>query len=527
MKIETALPQTDEDAIAPAGTTGAAAHGSGALEFLLRRMSRKPDFPAISQNISRISQKAQAGETAHSSELANEILRDYGLTGKLLKLVNSPLFAQYGGGISTVSRAVIILGFEQVRTAALGILLFEHLNNASQAADLKTATCSSFISGVIARQISAHVKSVDSEQAFIAAMFYRLGKHLTIYYFPEEYAEVCRLVSAGQTDEATAVRRVLGASYAELGTAVAKQWQLPESITVSMRPLPSGPLSRPTSQESAFAQVIAFSNEIAEIATQASNDKIKSRLSELSERYKRCFALTPTDISSLATAAQKDLKEYAQVFNVNLAKTGMLKSLDRLTEHEHGDKDAGAAEGNQITAQQSSSTPERQLLLLNGISEITRVLVGNYVLNDLLVMVLETLYRSLGYTRTLFCIKDTKRELFAARFGFGEDIDTVIPDFRFTVSEAGDFFREAVVKMQEQFVPDVHSASAQLPGWCQRLTAPRSVFLYPVVVNNVCIGLIYADRDVPDAQMTPELLGMVRVLCGHAALAIQQRNSRK
>jgi len=58
--------------------------------------------------------------------LTETVLQDYGLAQKLLRLVNTVAFAQRGQ-VTTISRAVLLLGFERVRSVATGLILFEHL----------------------------------------------------------------------------------------------------------------------------------------------------------------------------------------------------------------------------------------------------------------------------------------------------------------------------------------------------------------------------------------------------------------
>lgn len=67
----------------------------GTLEFLLRRMRSKSDFPALSHIISEIN-KIVSSESESSSKLARTILGDFALTNKLLKLVNT---ASYGKSV--------------------------------------------------------------------------------------------------------------------------------------------------------------------------------------------------------------------------------------------------------------------------------------------------------------------------------------------------------------------------------------------------------------------------------------------
>jgi HD-like signal output (HDOD) protein len=97
------------------------------LEKVLRRIRRTKDFPTISKFVIEINRKL-AENTIHSSasELANFILKDYALTNKLLKLVNSAFYGFVSGKVTTVTRAVVVLGYDNVRLAAASLLLFDH-----------------------------------------------------------------------------------------------------------------------------------------------------------------------------------------------------------------------------------------------------------------------------------------------------------------------------------------------------------------------------------------------------------------
>ncbi|MDH5539210.1 MAG: protein kinase, partial [Rhizobacter sp.] len=79
------------------------AGASGTLEFLLRRMRHKADFPALSESVSRIQRLSQS-DSENLGSLTNEILKDVALTHKLLRLVNSAHFGS-SGPVTTVSRA--------------------------------------------------------------------------------------------------------------------------------------------------------------------------------------------------------------------------------------------------------------------------------------------------------------------------------------------------------------------------------------------------------------------------------------
>ncbi|MDP2539843.1 HDOD domain-containing protein [Helicobacter sp. faydin-H76] len=59
--------------------------------------------------------------------LAHAILQDPGLSAKILRVVNSVAYGARGEPVSTISRAIVLIGFECVREIATGLLLIQHL----------------------------------------------------------------------------------------------------------------------------------------------------------------------------------------------------------------------------------------------------------------------------------------------------------------------------------------------------------------------------------------------------------------
>ena len=150
-----------------------AASEKNALQFLLHGGSDN-EFPALSSTISEIN-KIVASESESTSRLTKTILQDVALTNRLLKLVNTVSYGQFGGKINTISKAVVILGFETVRNVAMTLILLEFLQNKSQAASLKDEVIASFFAGLVASRLSAGRNVRDSEEAMICAMFQNLA----------------------------------------------------------------------------------------------------------------------------------------------------------------------------------------------------------------------------------------------------------------------------------------------------------------------------------------------------------------
>ena len=77
------------------------------------------DLPTLPVVFQELFSRMQDPDT-QVSELAEIIAKDQALTTKILKLVNSAFYGQ-AAQITTISRAVIIMGFQAVRSAALPV----------------------------------------------------------------------------------------------------------------------------------------------------------------------------------------------------------------------------------------------------------------------------------------------------------------------------------------------------------------------------------------------------------------------
>src|SRR5262249_44574107 len=130
----------------------------------LRRIRHKSDFPALSSTISAVN-KASGADSEPASVLCNAILKDFALTNRLLKLVNAAHYSQFGGAISTVSRAVSILGFNGVKNVAASLLLFDNLQTKAGAAALRDELVATYFGGLLTRDLAGEAGVRDVEQA--------------------------------------------------------------------------------------------------------------------------------------------------------------------------------------------------------------------------------------------------------------------------------------------------------------------------------------------------------------------------
>jgi serine/threonine protein kinase len=140
------------------------------VEFLLRRMRHKSNFPALSQRFSAINQLTSDDSDGSVQKLANLVMQDFALTHKLLQIVNS---AAHGGGgnVTSVSQAIVKLGMQQVRAVASSLMLATPPQAANVHPGLHEVLLGSFVAAVVGRNIGRMTGLQNVEEAFVCSMF--------------------------------------------------------------------------------------------------------------------------------------------------------------------------------------------------------------------------------------------------------------------------------------------------------------------------------------------------------------------
>ncbi|MEW6704145.1 MAG: HDOD domain-containing protein [Pseudomonadota bacterium] len=542
-------PQTE----APA--EGAQASASGTLEFLLRRMKHKSDFPALSDSISRI-QKVANSENETLNSLSNEILKDVALTNKLLRVVNSAHFSSAGGGsISTVSRAVALVGFAGIRNMALSLVLLEHMSDKGHANRLKEEFLRSLMAGSLAGELCPFAR--DSEEAFIGSMFQNLGRLLTEYYFPEEAHQIRQQLKPADgrvpPSEDRLAQKVLGISFEELGIGVAKSWGLPDHLQKTMRkPVGEPPAKMVERGPERLRWVGQAANAVADAMLQTPPEQLKERVGEIASRYAKSLGLSEKDVLNAADQARDKLTQLAQAMNIHVAANSPARRLLSLVKPEPAhdtlsplqlqptlpggapDKTANLyvpPEEDKTLVLAAKPDPQRVVeVLAAGIQDITNHMVAdNFKLNEVLRMILETMFRALEFRRIVFCLRDPKTDTLTGRFGLGEGIETVSPAFkvplRLQPGAPADLFTAVCLKGADTLIADATAGNiaARLPAWFrEKVNAPAFVML-PLTMKNAPFALIYADKASPGAiELGEKELSLLRTLRNQAVMAFRQ-----
>lgn len=163
-------------------------------------------------------------------DLHNVIKTDPALSARLLKVVNS---AFYGlpGQVSTVDRAIVLLGLSTVKNIAIAASI-SRLFTAERISDSFTARDiwrHSVAVGVLTRRIYRHgfKDQPDADEAFLAGLIHDLGLLVQRQAFPGQLARVIDRCVKEHADFCREETQEFGATHEAFGQALAAKWKFP------------------------------------------------------------------------------------------------------------------------------------------------------------------------------------------------------------------------------------------------------------------------------------------------------------
>lgn len=205
---------------------------SAAARRKIESVDNLPTLPTVASEIIAIANSPSSSAT----NVGALINRDTALTSKVLKLVNSPFYG-FPQRIRTINHAIVILGFNKVKSLVLTASVFElTADRKSRGLDLR-GFWEHALGVAIATAIAAGEfnRGVASDDAFVGGLLHDFGKVILDQFLTEEYAPVLQTAADEARDLRTVEREMLGFDHQQVGTWVAETWKLPPALVAAIR----------------------------------------------------------------------------------------------------------------------------------------------------------------------------------------------------------------------------------------------------------------------------------------------------
>ncbi|MBI4644493.1 MAG: HDOD domain-containing protein [Deltaproteobacteria bacterium] len=495
---------------------------SPSLSALQRAINADPSFPAFTANIQELL-AIQENPYKTVNAVSSIILRDLSLTTQILKIVNSIFYQTYQRQVHTVSSAVMVLGFDRLRDLAVGLRLIEHFQKSSHLSHVKQLIVLSFLTAIQAQELVQDDTQLKAEEVFITGLLFNIGELIVAYYLPQEYQRILDLTDKGEA-KSTAAQRVLKASTEEVGLAILKDWNLPDSMIKRLSFLHNA--------GSSGAGVEGRLRKMIKGAFQLSKNLLDPHI-EPEERQKKeekvCdnLGLNPQNLGKSLTASKKRLHEMAQVLSIDLREMEISDDIrpkdvrELKAAVEAAAAGAGAGAGMDAAAAVAPKSPEtpvspesrpsgappkaaeslsedlkRLQFLYQVVEEVNQALVAQAPINQVLLMVLEGIFRGIRFDRVIFSLVNPQRTHITGRFGLGDGVEELLPLLHLPLKANGNAFALAMGERQEYLVnPHSHPGDRSLMEdnfW--RVSRSHSFLVVPLHVDQVPIGAFFVDR---------------------------------
>ena len=492
---------------------------SGKLAEIFAKMNLS-ELPAMSENVQELISLSTSSRSA-AYDLSRVVLKDYSLTNKVLQIVNSAYYS-LSKPVSSISRAVTVLGFDAVREIALGIALFDDfIKSGVEKEPISKLMTQAFLSGLHAREMAVEKNiNVLPEEAFICSLLHRLGKIIVCIYLPAVYKEIEKKVELGKSEESAAKALLGELTYGEIGKEVAIFWNLSDRVVSSMDPAPTAPASG-YDAEGYLRNLASFSNSFVDIVCSGGD------IEALIAQYDNVFKI---DLEESVAMLQKNIEtsqDISDSMRYGLTKLDM-QSRAQDAENPRPQKVIIAEKKKkqqQAAAQKSKEElddlPASDKSVNDFIRELTATLMTGFKLDEFYSSLLEALYLGVGFDRVVLAIMSIQATKISVigRYGLGLDpgavshFDHPLNNDNLAVSRCLKFCKDMIIP------PNTPHA---FPDNLQYLVKDRTVYLFPVCINKKSIALIYLDRKIGRPKLDEERLKATKLFRDFAVMAIQK-----
>ncbi len=442
--------------------------------------------------LSELNELTSSDETS-ANQLAEVILKDASLTTQVLKVANTVHFNPTGYPVTTVSRSILNIGFNTIKTICISIKVLETILKDHPSTRLLEIMADALHAAIQARNICNKMSAEGKEEVFVAALLLHLAEMLVLASEESEVAELNELTDGNATDNEKdrIAEKVIGVSFKRLSLALVKNWRLGSVLQESLQPTPK--MSRK-------AEAVLIGEEVS----QASKKGWDS--AEMKALVKKIATFNGGSIGDVHRMLRESANEAAEVA-ANYGSEALVNMIP-----------ASKSVGSSVNAGENSAVehepnPQLQLQILQ---ELTAMMVEGFDMNALFQMVLEGLHRGVGLERVCLAIFDRNRETISAKYVLGEGTEEWRSKFKFEfVKNRSGFLFQLFSKGTPAWIGHANfkALSGALTPDYIAVTGTKNFFISPVKANKNPIGFLYADLGKSNRSLNDNYFNGFRHFC--------------
>ena len=303
-----------------------------------------PALPPVAVHVLRLCQR----ENFDIADVARAIGSDAGLSSKVVRLVNSPLFS-LRQEVTTVSQALMLLGVNAVRTIALSFAVAGDMRAHPRAGfDRSGYWKRAIFAAAVAQDLARIAGLKHPEDAFLAALLQDVGQVVLEQAMTDVYQPIWK-EARGDHDKLVSLEiQAFGCDHAEVGRWLMTQWRLPEIVRAAVGsshdPARWQRGTDPATETT--VKVVALSGVVADVWVTSDPAGAARRAFP---RAKEILGIEADRLVSLMRRVNKAVADIAPLFAVAIGtpeeSAATVERAEYALTHPEGDLGAGATKG--------------------------------------------------------------------------------------------------------------------------------------------------------------------------------------
>ncbi|MFT7186017.1 MAG: HD-like signal output (HDOD) protein [Pseudohongiellaceae bacterium] len=442
-----------------------------------------------------------AAADSSGMQLAAVILKDSSLTSSILRVSNSVFYNPSDVPVTTVSRAVINIGFKNIRSVCMSLKVLEAVLKDRPSPMLVSMLAKTLHGATQAKALCNDLNQTAQEEVFVASLLSHLAELLVLGSSDDEVKMMIKEVNSESTDELKnrAAEKRLGVSITRLSKTLMKQWRI-EGVVHEV-------LSKPEEPEKTV-EAVMLGDEISRAALFGWNSleflDVMKRVADFKGiTVKEAQALT----ISTADETAKSIKEFGR---------GTLTEFIPSSTH--------------TVARQVDKHKKPQILLepnadvqLKILQEITELLMGDFNINTVFKNILNGIHKGVGVERVTLVIFDKSHQKLVAKYVVGKGTEKWGERFilRYERSLSG-FLYNLFENDQAIWIggSENKKITQLLTSEYQGITGQKDFFIAPLSAQGKRVGVIYADMGLSSRPLDKSYFSGYSQLIQQAKLAL-------
>ncbi|MFW1677936.1 HDOD domain-containing protein [Pontibacter sp. JAM-7] len=502
------------------------------LNRIQQNLSSLGDLPVFSNTLARIKQISNS-EESDAMALAMAVMKDPNLTARLLTLANSSTYHRGSGPIKVVSRAVVLLGFNQIKNLTMTLKLIEQFQNTHPDLDVPQLLVRAVLSANLARELAVQSRRrVDAEEAYISALLLNIGEIIVACTLPDTYRNMLAQKAMGARSWAEVQQDVLGSSFSHLGQELAASWGYSGEVMTQLRNDNFDPRK---SSASATAAVSSVSGELLQHLfdpeeTDRSFTDLVDKMAEITQLPTDHVSDVVLDSFKKVTKVCRDMGLSQKLLVPDYAETGederddLIRQVSFLVHSE-----AESESSNQQVSYQLHNVMQendRQKKVLEYLRSFAQLLATGDQLHAVFKLFVDAVDACTGFDRVIIGLMDAQGKSISVKLLAGRQTEPLQDYFQRQRTGGPDDLFFKVIQLQNTFLVE----DAIDSGWQQRLPPSfraqvncKGFVLEPLTRGKRAVGMLYADylsdRDAINAEDFEgfmQMAGQVRLALNHA-----------